>query len=64
MKTDWSREEVEATVSDYFEMLDSELRGTEYNKTSHRRNLSKFLTSARMEQSKESIKILVPYLLS
>jgi len=37
---DWSREEVEATVADYFDMLDSEVRGLEYNKTAHRRALT------------------------
>jgi hypothetical protein len=40
MGEDWSREEVEATVTDYFGMLDKELRGLEYNKTEHRRQLS------------------------
>jgi hypothetical protein len=39
MREDWSREEVEATVADYFDMLDAELRGVEYNKTAHRRRL-------------------------
>lgn len=36
---DWSREEVEATVSDYFEMLGAELAGVPYSKASHRRRL-------------------------
>lgn len=40
MAEDWSREEVEATVADYFDMLDQELRGQPYNKTAHRRLLS------------------------
>ena len=35
--------EVEATVADYFEMLDKELRGLEYNKAEHRRHLTKLL---------------------
>jgi len=35
----WSREEVEATVSDYFAMLEAELRGRSYSKTEHRRRL-------------------------
>ena len=39
----WSREEVEATVADYFAMLDKELRGADYNKTTHRRALSQLL---------------------
>ncbi len=42
---DWTSEEVEATVADYFDMLDSELRGREYSKASHRRRLSRLLNS-------------------
>ncbi len=45
MGEDWSQEEVEATVADYFVMLDKEFRGQEYNKTEHRRNLAKLLTN-------------------
>jgi Domain of unknown function (DUF3883) len=37
--TDWSLAEVEATVTDYFAMLDQELRGEPYDKTAHRRRL-------------------------
>ena len=36
---DWSPEELQAIVSDYMEMLDSELRGQKYRKAHHRRNL-------------------------
>jgi hypothetical protein len=36
MPADWSRAEVEATVADYFAMLEEELRGVPYNKTAHR----------------------------
>lgn len=36
---DWSRQEVEATVIDYFEMLAAELSGVPYNKAEHRRRL-------------------------
>ena len=36
---DWSRLEVEATVSDYLAMLAKELAGVPYNKTTHRRQL-------------------------
>ena len=39
MAADWSREEVEATVADYFSMLEAELAGTRYDKTEHRRQL-------------------------
>lgn len=37
--TPWSREEVEATVSDYFRMLIQELAGQSYSKAEHRRAL-------------------------
>lgn len=43
MPDSWSRGEVEATVADYFDMLDHELRGREYNKSQHRRRLAAFL---------------------
>lgn len=36
---DWSREEVEAIVADYLQMLTLELAGQSYNKTEHRRRL-------------------------
>ena len=35
----WSREEVEAAVSDYLHMLTLEMSGQTYNKSEHRRNL-------------------------
>lgn len=43
MGEDWSHEEVEATIADYFDMLDKELRGLDYNKTGHRRHLASLL---------------------
>lgn len=58
MAEDWSREEVEATVSDYFEMLAMELRGKSYNKAEHNRNLQKFLnarTKAAVELKHQNI---------
>jgi hypothetical protein len=48
----WAREEVEATVADYFAMLEQELRGLEYRKTDHRRRLLPYLND-RSEQSIE-----------
>lgn len=36
---DWSREEVEAIVADYLEMLTLELLGQSFNKTEHRKSL-------------------------
>lgn len=40
---DWSRAEVEAIVDDYLSMLASELAGTPYNKTAHRKALKPLL---------------------
>lgn len=40
---DWSREEVEAIVADYLQMLTMELAGQNYNKTEHRRRLQRKL---------------------
>ena len=45
--TDWTREEVEATVSDYFEMLAAELRGESINKAEHNRTLQKIVRRSR-----------------
>lgn len=41
---DWSRDEVEATVSDYFAMLRSELAGRSYSKTAHNERLRRELS--------------------
>ena len=43
MPDDWSREEAEATISDYFDMLAMELRGEPFNKAERNRNLQKLL---------------------
>lgn len=40
---DWTREEVEATVTDYLRMFEKDIRGEPYNKSEHRRNLAKLL---------------------
>lgn len=40
----WSREEVEATVADYFDMLTMQLTGQQYNKTDHRHRLQRLLS--------------------
>jgi dGTP triphosphohydrolase len=45
MPNDWTREEVEATVSDYFDMLAKELRGEPFNKAEHNRHLHQMLTN-------------------
>lgn len=49
---DWSRREVEAVVDDYLSMLGSELAGTPYSKTAHRRALLPRLDE-RSEQAVE-----------
>ncbi len=43
MGEDWKREEVEATVADYLDMLSKELRGLKYAKTAHRHRLAEML---------------------
>jgi hypothetical protein len=43
MADDWSREEVEAAVADYFAMLAKEFSGVSYNKAEHNRLLQKIL---------------------
>ena len=43
MPDNWSREEVEAAVSDYFSMLAKELRGEAFNKAEHNRALQLLL---------------------
>jgi len=58
MADDWSREEVEATVADYFDMLEQELRGRDYNKSEHRRSLAGLLrgrTDGAIERKHQNI---------
>ena len=55
---DWSRNEVEHTVKDYFDMFEAEQRGEPYNKTEHRRNLRQHLngrTEAAIELKHQNI---------
>ena len=42
---DWSREEVEAAVGDYFAMLRDELAGLRVNKAEHNERLRRLLRS-------------------
>ena len=44
MADDWSREEVEAAVADYFAMLGKDLRGEPYKKAEHNRRLQNVLS--------------------
>ena len=53
MANDWSREEVEAAVADYFVMLGKELRGEVYNKAEHNRQLLNLLSPDRRRSSIE-----------
>ena len=58
MADDWSREEVEAAVTDYFGMLSKELRGQPFNKAEHNRKLRQVLvkrTSASVERKHQNI---------
>lgn len=58
MSEHWSHEEVEATVSDYFEMLAMELRGEPFNKSEHNKKLQKLLnrrTKAAVELKHQNI---------
>jgi hypothetical protein len=58
MSDHWSHEEVEATVSDYFDMLAMELRGELFNKAEHNRNLQKLLanrTKGAIEKKHQNI---------
>src|SRR5688500_20177922 len=48
---DWSREEVEATVGDYFAMLHDELAGLPINKAAHNERLRRLL----QDRSKGSV---------
>ena len=45
MSASWSREEVEATVADYLQMLTMELTSQQYSKTDHRRKLIQLLNN-------------------
>jgi hypothetical protein len=45
MQKDWSQAEVEAIVADYFAMWNQDLRGLDYNKAEHNRNLQKLLNN-------------------
>ena len=58
MADDWTRVEVEATVADYLDMLERELRGLDYNKSEHRRRLSVVLnhrSDGAIERKRQNI---------
>jgi hypothetical protein len=60
--SDWTRLEVEATVSDYLAMLEAERRGEAYNKSEHRRALSKLLnqrTDTAIERKHQNISAIL-----
>ena len=58
MRDSWSREEVEAAVTDYFDMLAKELRGEPFNKAEHNRALQRTLdnrSSGSVERKHQNI---------
>jgi hypothetical protein len=58
----WSQIEVEATVADYLSMLKCEIRGEAYNKTEHRRALSRMLngrSDAAIERKHQNISAIL-----
>lgn len=61
----WNRQEVEATVADYFHMLMLELSGQSYNKSAHRKLLLRKLygrTDSAVERKHQNISaILIEY---
>ncbi len=62
MSRAWTREEVEATVADYFHMLTLELAGQQFNKTEHRRALLQKLdqrTPAAVELKHQNISAIL-----
>jgi Domain of unknown function (DUF3883) len=62
MSRAWTREEVEATVADYFHMLTLELAGQQFNKTAHRRALLQKLnqrTNAAVELKHQNISAIL-----
>ena len=62
MAEDWSRAEVEATVADYFDMLDHEVRGQDYNKSNHRRRLAALLshrTDGAIERKHQNVSAIL-----
>jgi len=62
MAENWSRAEVEATVSDYFDMLTKELSGEPFNKAEHNRNLQKLLgnrTKGAIEKKHQNISAIL-----
>jgi hypothetical protein len=62
MPRQWSRAEVEVTISDYFEMLRAERGSFEYNKAQHNRNLALLLenrTRGAIERKHQNISAIL-----
>lgn len=62
MSDSWSREEVEAAVTDYFDMLAKELRGELFNKAEHNRALQQKLnnrTRGSIERKHQNISAIL-----
>jgi hypothetical protein len=57
-QTDWSRDEVEAAVGNYFDILAMELRSEPFNKAEHNRRLQRLLagrTKSAIEKKHQNI---------
>src|SRR5580692_3668930 len=54
---DWSDDELDFIIVDYFRMLQSELNGMDYNKSAHRRSLVKLIgrTEGSVERKHQNI---------
>ena len=62
MPEDWSQEEAEAVVTDYFDMLAKELRGDDFNKAEHNRRLQQILvrrTKGSIERKHQNISAIL-----
>lgn len=62
MSEDWVRAEIQATVEDYFAMLEAELSGLPINKTEHRNGLMKRLrgrTPSAVERKHQNISAIL-----
>lgn len=57
---DWSREEVDAIVADYLQMLTLELAGQNFSKTEHRRSLQFKLNGVLMDRSSSNMETSAP----
>jgi hypothetical protein len=65
MPNDWSQEEVEAIVADYFAMWEKEIRGLDYNKAEYNRQLRQIIQNrsrASIEKKHQNISAVLWHL--